>query len=50
MNYQGALSASREGLGIAREMNDRQGLATYEAYIERLERLVAGDGPEDPQA
>jgi hypothetical protein len=46
MNYAGALAAAREGLEIAREMNDRQGLATYEAYVERLERLAAEEGPE----
>lgn len=46
MKYAEALSAAREALEIAKEMKDRQGLATYESYIERLDRLVsdtAGD-------
>ena len=41
MRYPEALTAAREGLGVAEDMKDKQGVATYEAYIERLERLIA---------
>jgi hypothetical protein len=44
MKYAEALGAARAGLQIAREMHDKQGLATYSSYIERLERLVASPG------
>jgi hypothetical protein len=40
MRYPEALSAAKEGLEVAKEMSDRQGVATYEAYIERLDRLI----------
>lgn len=40
MRYDAALQAAREGLAVAREMQDAQGEITYQAYIERLERLV----------
>ncbi len=39
MHYAEALQAAREGLAVAREMQDPQGEITYQAYIERLERL-----------
>jgi hypothetical protein len=40
MRYAEALQAAREGLCVAREMQDPQGEITYQAYIERLERLA----------
>lgn len=41
MRYAEALAAAREGMAVAREMQDPQGEITYQAYIARLERLTA---------
>jgi hypothetical protein len=40
MRYAEALQAAHGGLAVAQEMRDPQGVITYEAYIERLQRLV----------
>jgi hypothetical protein len=40
MKYVEALQAAREGLAVAGEMGDRQAAITYQAYVERLERLL----------
>jgi hypothetical protein len=44
MRYQDALDAARDNLAIAQEMRDPQGAVTYEAYIERLQELLARGG------
>ena len=41
MRYADALAQARDALEVAREMDDQQGIVTYEAYIERLSNLVA---------
>jgi len=41
MDYDGALAAAREGLELSREMGDQKGIATYEHYIERVERIIS---------
>jgi hypothetical protein len=43
MRYSDALAQAREQLEVAREMEDQQGVVTYESYIERLERLTTTD-------
>ncbi len=40
MDYVGALQAAQDALEIATEMNDSQGLVTYERYLERINRLL----------
>jgi hypothetical protein len=40
MKYLEALKAAREALGIAEEMSDAQGIVTYRAYVERIERIM----------
>ena len=40
MQYSSALDSARESLGVANEMQDRQGVITYQHYIEKLTRLV----------
>ena len=40
MKYVEALQAAREGLAVAGELGDRQAAVTYQAYVERLERLL----------
>jgi hypothetical protein len=41
MKYAEALAQARDKLAVAQEMNDRQGIVTAEAYIVRLEKLLA---------
>jgi hypothetical protein len=41
MRYADALNAARDGVAVAREAQDPQAEITYQAYVERLERLVA---------
>jgi len=41
MKYAEALKQAQEALEVAREMNDAQGVVTYEAYVQRLEGLIA---------
>ncbi len=47
MRYSAALQAAQDGLAVAQEMNDAQGVVTYQAYISRmlemLSRQNAGD-------
>lgn len=45
MRYAEALEQARESLAVALELEDAQGVATFQAYVERLERLV--DVPAD---
>ncbi|MEZ5338732.1 MAG: hypothetical protein R3F46_10765 [bacterium] len=40
MDYVGAQQAAQDALEIAREMNDAQGIITYEKYLERVNRLI----------
>jgi hypothetical protein len=40
MRYAEALQAAQDGLSVAQEMRDPQGVLTYEAYIERLQRFL----------
>lgn len=40
MEYQRALQSARESLIVAEEMGDKQGIATFESYIVRLERII----------
>jgi len=40
MQYAEALNAARQALGVAEEMQDAQGTVTYQAYIERIERII----------
>jgi hypothetical protein len=47
MDYAGALSAARDQLAMAKEMGDSQAIVTYEAYIQRLQRLLAEDSADD---
>jgi hypothetical protein len=44
MRYDDALAQAREALEVAREVNDAQGVVTYEAYITRLEGLTQSAG------
>jgi hypothetical protein len=41
MRYSEALEQAKSNLELAREMNDAQGRVTFEAYVARLERLLA---------
>ena len=43
MKYQEALATARDGLSTAREMNDQQGVITYEHYLERINRQLEPD-------
>lgn len=40
MDYVGAKQAAEDAMEIAKEMNDAQGLVTYEKYLERINRLI----------
>ncbi len=40
MEYRRALQSARDSLGVAEEMGDKQGTATFESYIARLERII----------
>jgi len=40
MKYDAALKGAREALEVAEEMKDPQGIVTYQAYIERIERII----------
>jgi hypothetical protein len=40
MQYAEALKKAREALEVADEMGDAQGIVTYQAYIERIERIM----------
>ena len=46
MDYLGAREAAADARIIAREMQDTQGLITYERYLERIERLIAQEQAE----
>jgi hypothetical protein len=41
MEYDKARELAEGNLAVAQEMNDAQGIVTYEAYLERLARLPA---------
>ena len=40
MRYAEALQAASDGLATAEEMNDQQGVITYQHYLERINRLL----------
>jgi hypothetical protein len=41
MRYTEALQQAQGNLAVAREMDDPQGIVTFEVYVERLQRLLA---------
>ena len=41
MRYSEALQAAQDGLAVAQEMNDAQGVVTYEVYVERLLDVIS---------
>jgi hypothetical protein len=41
MRYTEALQAAQDGLAVAQEMRDPQGVVTYETYVSRLLELIA---------
>ncbi|MBN2082434.1 hypothetical protein JW859_09535 [bacterium] len=43
MEYQKAQQAAREALAVAEELNDEQGRVTYQAYLERIGRLLESE-------
>jgi hypothetical protein len=47
MDYIGARAAASDALEIATEMQDAQGIVTYERYVERIERMIAEELAED---
>jgi hypothetical protein len=44
MRYADAFKQAQDSLEVAREMNDTQGVVTYEAYISRIENVTDSSG------
>jgi hypothetical protein len=40
--YSQAREYAKEMLDVAEEMDDKQGIATYQDYLEQIQRLISG--------